>query len=125
MTTASAVIPAHLRTDVEALWNYHDMHHELRRTDAGIGLGSHDAGVAMAAFYALRLYQKTMHNRLPDGCASREMTLRDGFVLVPLVTVIVAISLYPTLILKRGEASVQDKLGAVAAATTDEVVTKP
>lgn len=49
MTTASAVIPAHLRTDVEALWNYHDMHHELRRTDAGIGLGSHDPGVAMAA----------------------------------------------------------------------------
>ena len=83
------------------------------------------AGVAMAAFYALRLYQKTMHNRLPDGCASREMTLRDGSVLVPLVIVIVAISLYPTLILKRGEASVQDKLGAVAAATTDEVVTKP
>jgi uncharacterized SAM-binding protein YcdF (DUF218 family) len=49
MTTASAVIPAHLRTDVEALWNYHDMHHELRRTDAGIGLGSHDPGVAIAA----------------------------------------------------------------------------
>jgi hypothetical protein len=33
MTTASAVIPADLRTDVEALSNYHDMHHELRRTD--------------------------------------------------------------------------------------------
>ena len=25
------------------------------------------AGIAMAAFYALRLYQKTMHNRLPRG----------------------------------------------------------
>ncbi len=29
------------------------------------------AGVAMAAFYALRMYQKTMHNRLPDGVESQ------------------------------------------------------
>ena len=25
------------------------------------------SGVAMAAYYALRLYQRTMHNRQPDG----------------------------------------------------------
>ena len=74
------------------------------------------AGVAMAAFYALRLYQKTMHNRLPKGVESREMSLRDASVLVPLVLVIVGTALYPTLILKRGEASVQDKLGAVTTA---------
>jgi NADH-quinone oxidoreductase subunit M len=73
-------------------------------------------GVVMAAFYALRLYQKTMHNRLPDGVVSREMSVRDASVLVPLVLVIVATALYPTLILKRGEASVQDKVGAVAPA---------
>ena len=24
-------------------------------------------GIALAAFYALRMYQRTMHNRLPDG----------------------------------------------------------
>jgi NADH-quinone oxidoreductase subunit M len=74
------------------------------------------AGVAMAAFYALRLYQKTMHNRLPAGVVSREMSLRDASVLVPLVLVIIGTALYPTLILKRGEASVQDKVGAVAPA---------
>ena len=73
------------------------------------------AGIAMAAFYALRLYQKTMHNRLPEGVESRELSLRDASVLVPLVLVIVGTALYPTLILKRGEASVQDKLGAVNA----------
>ena len=32
-------------------------------------------GVAMSAYYALRLYQRTMHNRLPDGIASREIGL--------------------------------------------------
>ena len=77
------------------------------------------AGVAMAAFYALRLYQKTMHNRLPEGVESREMSLRDASVLVPLVLVIIGIALYPSLILQRGEASVQDKVGAVTTAQED------
>ena len=35
-------------------------------------------GVAFAAFYALRLYQRTMHNRLAEGADSREISLRDG-----------------------------------------------
>jgi len=84
------------------------------------------AGVVMAAFYALRLYQKTMHNRLPAGVVSREMSLRDAAVLVPLVLVIIGTALYPTLILKRGEASVQDKVGAVAPAQEeDELAARP
>ncbi len=74
------------------------------------------AGVVMAAFYALRLYQRSMHNRLPAGKVSREISLRDGAVLAPLVAVIVALALWPGLILERGEASVQDKIGAVAPA---------
>ena len=37
-----------------------------------------DHGVAMSAYYALRLYQRTMHNRKPEGVASREIGLRDG-----------------------------------------------
>ena len=32
-------------------------------------------GVALAAFYAIRLYQRTMHNRLPEGVESREISL--------------------------------------------------
>jgi NADH-quinone oxidoreductase subunit M len=78
------------------------------------------AGVAMAAFYALRLYQRTMHNRLPDGLESRELSLRDASVLVPLVAVIIGLALYPSLILKRGEASVQDKVGAVTSQGADD-----
>jgi NADH-quinone oxidoreductase subunit M len=71
-------------------------------------------GVALAAFYALRLYQRTMHNRLPEGVESREISARDGLVLTPLVACIVALALWPGLILERGEASVEDKVGAVA-----------
>ncbi len=56
------------------------------------------------------------------------MTLRDASVLVPLALVIVGAALYPSLILKRGEASVQDKVGAVSAAVdspSEEVAAKP
>jgi uncharacterized SAM-binding protein YcdF (DUF218 family) len=43
----SDTIPAAGRDDVETLWNYHRLGHELRATDVGIGLGSHDIGVAI------------------------------------------------------------------------------
>lgn len=46
--TATSLPPA-IRDDVETLWFYHDMHHDARRCDVGIGLGSHDLGVAIVA----------------------------------------------------------------------------
>ena len=68
------------------------------------------SGVAMSAYYALRLYQRTMHNRKPEGIASREIGLRDGLVLVPLVLCILGLALYPQLILKRTDTSVQQRV---------------
>ncbi|MFB6724817.1 YdcF family protein [Kribbella sp. NPDC056345] len=47
--SATVAIPADLLEATEVLWDYHDMHHELRPTDVGIGLGSHDLGVADCA----------------------------------------------------------------------------
>jgi NADH-quinone oxidoreductase subunit M len=67
-------------------------------------------GIAMAAFYAIRLYQRTMHNRLPAGVESREISWRDGTVIAPLVACIVALALYPGLILDRSDASVEQAL---------------
>lgn len=43
---SAARVPDRLRADVETLWNYHQMGHRLRAVDVGIGLGSHDPGVA-------------------------------------------------------------------------------
>jgi NADH-quinone oxidoreductase subunit M len=71
-------------------------------------------GVALAAYYALRLYQRTMHDRSPEGLAAREIGLRDGLVLVPLVLCILGLALYPQLILKRTDASVQQAIAKVA-----------
>jgi hypothetical protein len=38
-----------VRADVQTLWDYHDMRHELRPSGVGIGLGGHDLGVATFA----------------------------------------------------------------------------
>jgi NADH-quinone oxidoreductase subunit M len=67
-------------------------------------------GIALAAYYAIRLYQRTMHGRLPEGVVSREISLREALVLVPLVACIVALALHPGLILDSGEASVEQAL---------------
>jgi NADH-quinone oxidoreductase subunit M len=63
------------------------------------------AGVGLAAVYMLRAFIRSMHNRVGPEVASREMTLADGLVLVPLVALIVAIALYPQIALHRSERS--------------------
>jgi NADH-quinone oxidoreductase subunit M len=69
------------------------------------------SGVVMASVYALRMFIRTMHNRPGPEVASREMSLRDGVVLVPLVLAILAFSLYPQIALKKGEPSVVRSIG--------------
>ncbi|MEU7632821.1 YdcF family protein [Nocardia sp. NPDC049220] len=53
----STATPDNLRADVEVLWDYNQMHHEICPTDVGIGLGSHDLGVAT---YTADLYDQGM-----------------------------------------------------------------
>jgi NADH-quinone oxidoreductase subunit M len=79
------------------------------------------SGVAMSAYYALRLYQGTMHNRKPDGVASREISLRDGVILAPLVLCILGLALYPQLILHRADPSVQKSVAAVTESSNAKV----
>lgn len=82
------------------------------------------SGVAMSAYYALRLYQGTMHNRLPSqqnkGLLSREIGLRDGVVLAPLVLCILALALYPQLILHRADPAVQQTVAGVTGGQAPE-----
>jgi NADH-quinone oxidoreductase subunit M len=68
----------------------------------------------MSAYYALRLYQRTMHNRKPNGVLSREISLKDGLVLAPLVLIIVGLALCPQLILSRTDTTVEASVKAVA-----------
>jgi NADH-quinone oxidoreductase subunit M len=65
------------------------------------------SGVVLASVYALRLFIRAMHNRVGPGVQSREISIRDGAVLVPLVLVILFLALYPQLALHRSEGSVK------------------
>jgi NADH-quinone oxidoreductase subunit M len=75
-------------------------------------------GIALAAYYALRLYQHAMHNRKPDGIESREIGLLDGAVIAGLVACIVGLALWPGLILHRADDSVGGQLNSTSSAPT-------
>ena len=73
------------------------------------------SGVALAAYYALRMYQRTMHDPLPPGSDSREISLRDGLIVVPMVLVILVLAFAPQIVLgETGDAiaTVVEKVGA-------------
>ena len=76
-------------------------------------------GVVMASVYALRLFIRAMHNRVGEKVSSREMTLKDGLVLVPLLAVILFLALYPQGALKRSESSVASSVAAAHAALVE------
>ena len=65
------------------------------------------AGVVMASVYALRMFIRAMHNRTGPHVDSREISLLDSVVLVPLVAVILFLALYPQLALHRSERTVR------------------
>ena len=61
-------------------------------------------GVALASVYMLRLFIRTMHNRVGRRMESRELRFADGLVLVPLVLAILAFAVYPQVALTRSRA---------------------
>jgi NADH-quinone oxidoreductase subunit M len=74
------------------------------------------SGVVMASVYALRLFIRSMHNRVGPRVRSYDIGILDGAVLAPLVAVIVFLAFYPQLALHRSEGSVK---GAVASVQAD------
>jgi len=74
------------------------------------------SGVVMASVYALRIYIRTMHNRVGPTDQSRELRFSDGLVLAPLLLVILFFALYPQLALKRSQGTVTASVAAAQAA---------
>ncbi|KAA1020239.1 YdcF family protein [Pseudonocardia sp. EV170527-09] len=68
----NTTIPAEFRADVETLWEFNQMHHELRPVDLGIGLGSHDLGVAT---YTAELYHQGYFPRIVFTGANAPTTI--------------------------------------------------
>ena len=71
-------------------------------------------GVVGAAFYALRLFIGSMHNRVGSRVTPRDIGLSDLVVLVPLVAVILALAFYPQWGLRRSQATLYRTLAPAA-----------
>jgi NADH-quinone oxidoreductase subunit M len=69
-------------------------------------------GVIGSAFYALRLFIGSMHNRLGPRATSREIGRADFATVAPLVVVILVLAFYPQFVLKRSEPSVKASVAA-------------
>lgn len=65
------------------------------------------SGIVMAAFYALRMYQQTTHNPLPDEGWSREISLSEAVAVVPLLLCLIALAFSPALITSNTESAVE------------------
>ena len=68
----TTVLNDQIRADVETLWDFNQMHHHLRPVDLGVGLGSHDLGVAT---YTAELYHQGMFPRIVFTGANAPTTI--------------------------------------------------
>jgi NADH-quinone oxidoreductase subunit M len=60
-------------------------------------------GVVLAAVYMIRIFQRTMHNRVGPDVESRDIGGVELAVLAPLCAVVVALGVYPHFFLDRSE----------------------
>jgi NADH-quinone oxidoreductase subunit M len=80
------------------------------------------AGVIGAAYYALRLFIGSMHNRVGPRVASREVRFADAAAIIPIVLAILALAFYPQFGLRRSEPTVKAALSSAQALTTPQKV---
>jgi NADH-quinone oxidoreductase subunit M len=72
------------------------------------------AGVVLAAVYAIRVFQRSVHNRLDPAVEDGDLCRLDLGVIAPIVAVIVALGVYPQLILDRTEEATTAQIAAAA-----------
>jgi len=73
------------------------------------------SGVILAAVYLLRWYQQVMFNKLSHekNLKLRDMTVRELFVMVPVIVLIILIGVYPKPFLDKTKASVEQLIRRV------------
>jgi NADH-quinone oxidoreductase subunit M len=83
--------------------------------DAKLAIGVvASVGVVLASVYMIRFYQRAMHNRAGPRVTSRDLGRGELAVVAPLVLAIVALAVYPQLVLDRTEADTVAKVAEAA-----------
>jgi len=72
-------------------------------------------GVILASVYMIRVFQRTMHNRVGPKVESREIDGINLAAVAPLVAVIVALGVYPNFVVDRTERSTVQSIEAAKA----------
>jgi NADH-quinone oxidoreductase subunit M len=74
------------------------------------------AGVVLASVYMIRFFQRAMHGRLREGVESRDIVPAgiDLATIAPLVAVIVALGVYPQLVLSKLDTTTKATVNVVA-----------
>ena len=78
-------------------------------------------GVVLASIYMLRIFIRAMHNRVGADVESRDVSFREGLVLVPLVAVIIALAFVPQFALKKGAPSIDRAVSKAEFATQGHI----
>jgi NADH-quinone oxidoreductase subunit M len=76
-------------------------------------------GVVLAAVYAIRLFQRSMHNRVGPAVTGGDLSPLGFALIAPLALVIVALGAYPQLILDRTEEATTAKVAAAGEVAGD------
>jgi NADH-quinone oxidoreductase subunit M len=79
------------------------------------------AGVVLAAVYMIRVFQRTMHNRVGPSVTGSDLSRLDVAAIAPLVAVIVGLGLYPQLVLHRTQKATVAKIERAAKAPAQEL----
>src|SRR3954447_14997764 len=77
-------------------------------------------GVVLAAVYMIRIYQRSVHNRPGPHVESRDLGALDLAAIAPLTLVIVALGVYPQLMLDRTDEATTAKVEAAQAVASGE-----
>jgi NADH-quinone oxidoreductase subunit M len=67
-------------------------------------------GVVLSAVYMIRVFQRTMHNRVGPAVESHEVGRFDLAAIAPLVAVVVALGVYPQFVVSRTDAATTAKI---------------
>jgi NADH-quinone oxidoreductase subunit M len=71
-------------------------------------------GVILASVYMIRVFQRSLHNRVAEPVESRELSRLDLAVIAPVTAVVVALGLYPQFLLDRSEEATVTKIRPAA-----------
>ncbi len=67
-------------------------------------------GIALAAVYMIRVFQRSMHNRVGPKVESSDLSGVDLLAIAPLVAVILALALYPNFVVERSERATVEQI---------------